>query len=673
MLLGFSIGPRALQRAIFYEPRKEKITMKRKDCFFGLHFDYHANKDTKNIGKGFSPEVVERIVTEVQPDFIQCDTKGHPGYCSYSTKIGTPAPHLMMDLLAGWRKITKKHGVLLYSHYSGIWERCAAQQHPQWTSKGPNGEVSEKMSVCGSYAQELLIPQLKELARDYQMDGAWVDGECWAQELDYSPEVKALFATQTGKDPDKLTEDEKSLWVDFQRQAFFRYVENYIRQVKAEYPNFEITSNWLNSSWVPDNLQITDFISGDLAPTNSVDSARFDGRLMQSYGRNWDIMSWGISYPVHHVKSAVQLQQEAAVIMALGGGFQIYNMQDPQGTVKDEWAIPIWAEVSKYVRSRKAFCHNAKIKPDVGVLYSPKAYYSCMPQSLFWRDNTYNTELNGVLMALCDTGRSINILHTQTLEEQKLSQYQTIVITDYVKMETGVSEQLRVYVKNGGKLLIVGAQAAENLSQLFEIPMEKGAEQPVVVLRSQGAAVEMRCPYMRLQNTTGILKMDECEVEGDLNCHNPPPTIFVAGQIPSFAIYPFGQGSVGVIPVSFGRSYLQEMSWELKHFVMNCMDAMNVGRARVNKTGTVELLVTEKDNKTYVHLINLLGEHRTQTVKTFESIPAVTDVQVELPLTQTPKFVKLQPENREISYKRTQNGISIQLPGVELYTIIEIG
>ena len=49
--------------------------MKRKDCFFGLHFDYHANEHTKDIGKGFSPEVVERIVTEVQPDFIQCDTQ----------------------------------------------------------------------------------------------------------------------------------------------------------------------------------------------------------------------------------------------------------------------------------------------------------------------------------------------------------------------------------------------------------------------------------------------------------------------------------------------------------------------------------------------------------------------------------------------------------------------
>ena len=647
--------------------------MKRRDCFFGLHFDYHANEDTKDIGKGFSPEVLERIVAQVQPDFIQCDTKGHPGYCSYPTKVGTPAPHLMLDLLGKWREITKKHGVLLYSHYSGIWERCAAQQHPQWASKGPNGEVSEKMSVFGPYARELLIPQLKELAREYEMDGAWVDGECWAQELDYSPEVKALFAAKTGKDPDRLTENEKALWVDFQRQAFFDYVENYVRQVKAEYPDFEVTSNWLNSSWVPDDLQITDYISGDLAPTNSVDSARFDGRLMQSYGRNWDIMSWGISFPVHHVKSTVQLQQEASVIMALGGGFQVYNMQDPQNTVKDEWAIPIWAEVSEFVRSRKAFCHNARHKPDVGMLYSPKAYYSCMPQSLFFRDNAYNMELNGVLTALCDTGRSVNILHTQTIGKQKLNAYHTLIISDFTEIEAGVVRQLTDFVQSGGKLLIVGAQAAENLSKVFDIAMERGAEQPVVVLKGQGAKVEMRCPYMRLLNTEGILQMDECEVEGDLNCPNPPPTIFVKGQIPSFAMYDFGQGAVGVIPVSFGSSYLQEQSWELKRFVMECAEKMGVGRAKVNKPGTVELLVTEKNGNTYVHLINLLGEHRSQTVKTFDSIPAVTDVQVELALEHAPAFVKLQPENREIPYKQTPYGISIELPVVELYTIVEIG
>ena len=84
-------------------------------------------------------------------------------------------------------------------------------------------------------------------------------------------------------------------------------------------------------------------------------------------------------------------------------------------------------------------------------------------------------------------------------------------------------------------------------------------------------------------------------------------------------------------------------------------------------------MVTEKDGKTYVHLVNLLGEHRAQTVKTFERIPAATDIQVELTWERKPKYVKLQPENQELSYKQTQNGIRITVPKVELYTIIEIG
>ncbi len=101
---------------------KEIKFMKRKECFFGLHFDFHANAETKDIGKNLDEAVLERIITEVQPDFVQCDTKGHPGYASYESNIGNSSPHLCKSLLHVWRKVTAKHGVLLFSHYSGIWD-----------------------------------------------------------------------------------------------------------------------------------------------------------------------------------------------------------------------------------------------------------------------------------------------------------------------------------------------------------------------------------------------------------------------------------------------------------------------------------------------------------------------------------------------------------------------
>ena len=113
--------------------------MRRKDCYFGLHFDFHANVWTHAIGESFDEQLVERICEEVKPDFIQCDTKGHPGYSSYPTKVGTPAPQIVCDILAGWRRATKKHGVLLFSHYSGLWEQRATGDRPEWAAVAAGG------------------------------------------------------------------------------------------------------------------------------------------------------------------------------------------------------------------------------------------------------------------------------------------------------------------------------------------------------------------------------------------------------------------------------------------------------------------------------------------------------------------------------------------------------
>ena len=64
-----------------------------------------------------------------------------------------------------------------------------------------------------------------------------------------------------------------------------------------------------------------DFISGDYNSNDSVNSARLHGRQMANLGQPWDLMAWAFSQ-VKDVgavyKPAAQLQQEAAVILALG-------------------------------------------------------------------------------------------------------------------------------------------------------------------------------------------------------------------------------------------------------------------------------------------------------------------------------------------------------------------
>jgi ABC-type lipoprotein export system ATPase subunit len=71
--------------------------------------------------------MVEYIINQVKPDFIQVDCKGHPGYSSYPTKVGNQAPGFVKDQLKIWREMTAEKGVALYLHYSGVWDSRAVQ------------------------------------------------------------------------------------------------------------------------------------------------------------------------------------------------------------------------------------------------------------------------------------------------------------------------------------------------------------------------------------------------------------------------------------------------------------------------------------------------------------------------------------------------------------------
>lgn len=645
--------------------------MKRKECFFGLHFDFHANAETKDIGKNLDEAVLERIITEVQPDFVQCDTKGHPGYASYESNIGNSSPHLSKSLLHVWRKATVKHGVLLFSHYSGIWDKLQAQLHPEWCAVDKDGRPTDKMSVFGDYAEKLLIPQLKEIA-SLCVDGAWVDGECWAQALDYGSTARRLFCDKYRLNAYALDKDTMPLWLDFQRKAFFDYVQNYIDEVHKVYPNFELTSNWMNTAWVPNNIAFTDYISGDLSPTNSVDSARFDGRIIQSFGRNWDLMSWGISYPVHHVKGAVQLMQEAAAVISLGGGFQIYNMQSPQNTIMDEWAISSWAEVSRFVRERKQFCRGAKVLPDVGIVYSVKGYYNNLSESLFFRDNAYNMELYGVLLSLCDSGRSVSAVNSERIAETDLSEYKLLVVTNTAVLEEGLAETLREYVQNGGKLLVIGADSSVLLAKTFGLSAEKISEHPVVMAQSGNSRTELRCDYAEISGGQTLLTMQKCSVEGDIKCSNPPPTIVPNEQIPLCEKVSFGNGAAYFVPLNYGKLYLNERTFELSNIVHDIVSETGCGMVSVNKPAQVDVNLMQKDGKKYVHVVNLLGEHRSQDVKTFNNIPPVLNVEVRCNFAQNAKSVKLQPQNVELTFTQTENGIAFTLDKVDIYSVVEI-
>lgn len=458
-------------------PAQEPARLTRADSFLGIHFDFHAGADCTSIGAHTTPAMVENIIDLVHPDYLQIDCKGHPGLSSYPTKVGNQAPGFVGDPLRIWREVTTRRGVGLYMHYSGVWDSKAVTDHPDWAAIGGDGIPSTNAtSFWGPYAEKLLIPQLRELAGDYRVDGAWVDGECWASVPDYSEAAMQAFRDATGIQsvPRKPGEPHWFEFLQFHREAFRKYLRHYITEVKKTNPDFELCSNWAFTDHMAEPVSAgVDFLSGDYSPQDSVNSARVSARYMANQGKPWDLMAWSFSTePDRSQKTAVQLQREAAVVLALGGGFQAYFKQKRDGSIYDE-QMTVMAEVAKFCRARQAICHRAEAVPQVALLFSTAAHYRKL-NGLFPRSFG---NLTSALLTLLESQYSVEVLGEHHLAG-RMSQYPLIVIPEWEYLDPQFRNDLLAYVKEGGNLLLIGPKTAAlfqaDLGNLTPIITESG-------------------------------------------------------------------------------------------------------------------------------------------------------------------------------------------------------
>ncbi|MGC8794403.1 MAG: hypothetical protein ACP5U2_13540, partial [Bryobacteraceae bacterium] len=374
-VLALAVLTRGLRAAPARPPRRE--------CFFGVHFDLHPNVNDRELGRDVTEEMIERFLERVGPDFVQYDCKGHPGILGYPSRVSRSAT-IVQDSLALWRRVTARHGVALYIHFSGVWDSLAVREHPEWARRRPDGKPDDRQtSTFGPYVDARMIPQLKEAIEKYDLDGAWVDGECWATNPDYGKAVAKAFRRATGfkKLPKRPEEPGWLEFLEFNREQFRRYLRHYVEAIHAFRPGFQIASNWMYSTIVPERPDIpVDFISGDYLGNACISSARLEARYISQTGKPWDLMAWGFQSaqsnrvgPVH--KPAVQICQEAAVVLAQGGAFQVYYNPTRAGWIDDRH-IEVMARVARFCRQRQALSHGSETVPQIGLLFSTHSLYA---------------------------------------------------------------------------------------------------------------------------------------------------------------------------------------------------------------------------------------------------------------------------------------------------------
>ena len=638
--------------------------LKRAESFLGIHFDFHAGQDCTEIGKNTTREMIENVINQVRPDYIQIDCKGHPGLSSYPTKVGNQSPGFVGDPLRLWRQVTAEHGVALYMHYSGVWDSEAIRRHPDWGVVNADGKTNDNAtSRFGPYADELLIPQLRELAGDYGVDGVWVDGDCWVSVPDYSEPALKAFRQATGIEdvPRKPGDAHWFEFLQFHREAFRNYLRHYIAEVKRTNPDFQMCSNWAFTDHMPEPVSApVDFLSGDYSPDDSVNSARLSARYLTRQGVPWDLMAWsfsrGKSKDGRNQKTAIQLQREAAVVLALGGGFQAYFTQKRDGAVREE-RMPVMAEVAKFCRARQAICHRATQVPQVAVLFSTAAHYR-KSNGLFARDLA---RINGALQALLEGQQSVEILGEHHLTG-RMAEYPLIVVPEWEYLEPKFKDELFAYVKGGGNLLLIGPKTAAMFQAELDVTLEgepASAAGYRLTHNGEPAAISGQVQPAKLG--------PRAKPFGGLQRSNE------TGASPQAAasIRESGRGKIAAVYFTFGQDYVTTRNNLSREFLNDLVRQLfPKPMVEVKGSSDVDVVVNRVGGKLAVNLVNTAGPHQSEPI--VDSIPPVGPLDVTIRQAAKPAKVTLEPAGTVLPFEHRNGEIHLVVPRVDIHEIIVV-
>ncbi len=637
------------------------------NAFFGLHYDLHPGAKDTELGRETTYEHIRAMLEKVKPDFVQYDCKGHPGYTGYPTKVGSPSPGIVNDALKIWRQVTKDMGIPLSIHYSGVWDTRAIEVHPEWARINADGKP-DKNNTCRTcaYEKDLMIPQLLEVVREYDIDGMWIDGENWASHPCWSESCKSAFTEKTGiqEIPLKRSDAHWEEWLSFQRGLFTQHVTNVANAVHAAKPACLVCSNWMYSVRQPEPITApVDYLSGDFDPSFGAARACAEGRFLSSRGKPWDLMAWSFlntGNQGHTMKPVPHLCQELSEVLAQGGSVFIYNVPQRSGRLT-EWHQDLLARVADFCRARKEFCFKTHTIPQVAILHSETSYYKY--NDPLFNFGPANKAMEGALHAVLENGYSADLLNEEMLME-RMAQYPMVIVPEAENVPEAVKEALQSYVKRGGRLVLSGAHVARQYGKLAGVEPKAGDPQGGW-LPADGGAVTLSGAFqpVELKKAKSLAPL-LYQQDPELNQRDMPAATLNA----------FGDGAVVALYGPVFAAYYSAHYPRLRSFIGEALTALNPKNLiHIEGPWWVEMSARQRDGKRYIQFVNRSAAgYLAPDRHMVEHVPDAGPFTVTVPLPEKPKRCYLAPDEAGLEWTWNEGVLTARISGLSIHNVLVI-
>jgi len=329
------------------------------------------------------------------------------------------------------------------------------------------------------------------------------------------------------------------------------------------------------------------------------------------------------------------------------------------------WRQKRLAEVSAFVKARREVCQRTETVPQIAVLHSEHHLFGDVRgKNLKW--NVDVAPVQGAVFALLEASYGVDILDEWALLP-RLSEFPVVVAPEQDRMSDAMVTALKVYVENGGNLLLSGSDSFDRFGETFL--GFRGArvetEQSYAVPAADGE-VSLFSKAWRLGEATTAEVLGAvgrgCLLDDRLLPH------------PAAVLNRVGRGQVLYVPADLFRDFNHNRYPLTRRFVGALAQRLLPDpEVRVRAPACVDIALRRRGPSRFIHLVNRAsGIPNLPNNGAIDEIPPVGPIRVAMRMPGRPVSVRCALEDGKLDWDWRDGVLDVTLVSVRIHAAIRV-
>ena len=674
-----------------------------RDCFRQVHMDFHMPEFPREAIRNFNAARFVDHLERGKVSLVALFAKCHFGNSFYNTAVGHKHSGLAEDFLMEAAGECRKRGIRTLAYYSLCVDKHAHDANPDWRYVDEDGRTYAGRfgSVCMNtpYKDELVVPQLAELARNYPIDGFFLDIP-----FPWGPPVAfccCRYCRQKWQAELDIA-DPPALPVETKLRLMMLTAERYLREVRdvieRHNPDLALCVNAHGAPYVSRRLkELVDIGVWESQPhPGDYLGHSFACRTGRNDVVNLQVMTvrfyqgWGDL----SLKPTPQLTTELAAMIGNGQCCNVGDQVNIDGSLQPA-VYETLGESFGFVARREGVLRQAEsVRHAVVLLPVPDAELPMTACEALRRPDAgfrqFPPAWRGAHKMLVESHVQVDLAYSILAGD--LGAYPVLILPGGGWYDDGMDDRLRAYVDGGGILVAAGEAILRGgrcgLADLFGIEYVEPLAftachfRPAEALKHATADVPLQLRgqgyKIRLAGAEELAALyypaAACEPPGKGFRHEYPPAAFTRSPWPFATVRRCGRGQAVYVAANIFEVYWRTNHHWLRQFTEALLRHVDEAMPyEVDAAGTIEANLMRVGGDLLLNLIHYSLGHQggPSAIAAIERVHPVHDVACRVRCGRVEEVV-LAPEEQPIDFEHADGICRFTVPAIEYLAMVRL-